>query len=218
MAHDWSPKTNGIAQNTVVRAVGLDDWSAIRQLHALVLKRLTGILFDEAAATALQDYVGTPDYTDELSRQNMSVALVDGHIVGTCGWIASDDHGRAARITALFMDPLFTRLGIGRRLVWDAEARARTAGFQTITTRATDMTAEYFAALGYEVSSQGIVTPVPGLAIPVLFMRKRDATAALLPDAGSGAEPSADDVEPPETPKRSNPGFARAFAYTATRH
>ena len=218
MAHDWSPKTNGIADNTHLRAVGLDDWSAVRQLHGGIFKRLAGILFDDAAATALETHLGTPEYTEELAQQNISVAIVDGHIVGTCGWIASDDHGRAARITSLFVDPLFTRLGLGRRLVWDAEARARAAGFQTITTRATEMTVEYFAALGYEVSSQGVVTPVSDLAIPVLFMRKRDPAATLPPDTRSGNEPETSDAEPMEKPQGAVPKFAPAFAFSGTRH
>lgn len=218
MAQDWSPKTNGIAENTVIRAAGLDDWSAIRQLHAAILKRASGVLFDEAGTLAFESHLATADYTDELARQNLAVALVDGHIVGTCGWVASDDHGHAARITALYVDPLFTRLGIGRRLVWDAEARARGAGFQTITTRATEMTVEYFAALGYEVSSQGVVTPVPNLAIPVLFMRKRETVVVLPPDAESDAESGDSDADAKETPKGTDPRFSRAFALTETRH
>ncbi len=199
MSSNWSAKRNGIIDNAIVRAVGLDDWSAVRQLHALSFNRLAGILFDETAAAAMKFHLETPEYTDELARQNLSIALVEGHVVGTCGWVASDDHGHAARITSLFVDPLFTRLGIGRRLVWDAEARARAAGFQTLTTRATEVTIEYFAALGYELSSQGVSTPAPDLVIPVIFMRKHDQSMAPS-KPGSGASGKTHPSDPPDDP------------------
>lgn len=217
MSSDWSAKRNGIVENTIIRAAGLDDWSAIRQLHALSFNRLSGILFDETAAAAVKLHLETPEYTEELGRQHLAVALVEGYVVGTCGWVASDDHGHAARITSLFVDPLFTRLGIGRRLVWDAEARARAAGFQTLTARATEVTAEYFAALGYEISSQGVATPVPDLAIPVIFMRKREQAAASS-DKASGSNADPDNPEAPENTSATDPTSARRLAFSGTRH
>ena len=217
MSSNWSAKRNGIVNNAIVRAVGLDDWSAVRQLHSLSFNRLVGILFDETAAAAMKSHLETPEYTEELARQNLSIALVEGHVVGTCGWVASDDHGHAARITSLFVDPLFTRLGIGRRLVWDAEARARAAGFQTLTTRATEVTIEYFAALGYELSSQGVSTPAPDLVIPVIFMRKHEQTLApSRPGSGSDSKPH--DVIAPDDPSATDPTSARALAFTGSRH
>ena len=217
MSSNWSAKRNGIVDNAIVRAVGLDDWSAVRQLHGQSFNRLAGVLFDENAAAAMRQHLEAPEYTEELARHNLSIALVDGHVVGTCGWVASDDHGHAARITSLFVDPLFTRLGIGRRLVWDAEARARAAGFQTLTTRATEVTIEYFSALGYELSSQGVATPAPDLVIPVIFMRKHEqATASLKPGSGSGSKAFAS--EPPEEPPATDPTSARSLAFSGTRH
>ena len=217
MSSDWSAKRNGIVDNAIVRAVGLDDWSAVRQLHAQSFNRLAGILFDGTAAAAMQRHLKSPEYTEELARQNLCIALVDGHVVGTCGWVASDDHGHAARITSLFVDPLFTRLGLGRRLVWDAEARARAAGFQTLTTRATEVTIEYFAALGYELSSQGVSTPAPDLVIPVIFMRKHEPATAPS-DTGTGSNAKPDIAEALEGPPVTDPTTARTLAFTGTRH
>lgn len=217
MSSNWSAKRNGIVDNAIVRAVGLDDWSAVRQLHGQSFNRLAGVLFDEDGAAAMRRHLEAPEYTEELARHNLSIALVDGRVVGTCGWVASDDHGHAARITSLFVDPLFTRLGIGRRLVWDAEARARAAGFQTLTTRATEVTIEYFAALGYELSSQGVATPAPDLVIPVIFMRKYEQAAAT-PHSGSGSGSKAHDAIAPDDPLATDPTSSRTLAYMGTRH
>jgi putative acetyltransferase len=178
-----------LAEIAVVRPAGLDDWSDIRQLHKSAFEALTGPLLDEEIVLAMQAYLSSTDYTEDLQAENVAVACVDGHIVGTCGWVPSDDAGQAARITALYVDPLFVRLGLGRRLTLDAEARARAAGFHAVTTRATDNAVEFFLSLGYEIASQGVTARASDLVLPVTFMRKREpARQAMQPPAPASPE------------------------------
>ena len=190
-----------IAQHAVIRPIGLDDWSAVRHLHVVALDRLADQMGAREASGGIKDHVASPEYTDTLWSANLSVALVDGHLVGTCGWVPGDDHGAAARITGLIVDPLFAKLGIGRRLVGDAEARARTAGYRVTTTRATENTIGYFLALGYEIASQGIVTVVPDFVLPVVFMRKRDAgdSKPAAPNGRNQIDPAAEDRDNDES-------------------
>ena len=60
----------------------------------------------------------------ELFLKSVHVAVLNGDIVGTCAWGPSDDRGSAARISALFVSPLFQGAGIGKRLLEDVERDA----------------------------------------------------------------------------------------------
>ena len=85
------------------------------------------------------------------------------------------DSGATARITALFVDPLFVRLGIGRRLTRDVEVRVRAAGFDALSVRATDNAVGFFLSLGFQIASQGVTARAADIVLPVTFMRKGEA-------------------------------------------
>lgn len=157
-----------------VRAIAVDDWAAVRGLHVQSFKHLTGAFLDPELVEEAKKAFASPEYTDDLMQENLAGAWLDGHLIGTCGWRPADDTGAQARITALYVDPLFTRIGVGRRLVEDAEARARQAGFQIFTARATLLHVGFFESLGYEVSSHGVSIIGDGRDMPVTFLRKHD--------------------------------------------
>jgi predicted N-acetyltransferase YhbS len=69
--------------------------------------------------------------------------------------------------------PLFTGVGIGRRLALAAEEQARRAGFSAFSVRSTLNASGFFSGLGYEISSRGAWTLAPGQTLQVAFMRKR---------------------------------------------
>ena len=76
-------------------------------------------------------------------------------------------------MSAVFVDPLFTSAGIGRRLVADVEARAHQSGFKRFATRVTANAVPFFERLGYDIASHGVSTiTMPVAAIPVTFLRK----------------------------------------------
>lgn len=159
---------------TIAR-VGLDDWSNVRHLHVLSFSRLLepSLSDGEAALQAFKACVDSPEHAQNLQAANLNAAWVDGYIVGTCGWLTGGggDSGTAARLTAVYVDPMFTRLGIGRRLVREAEAQAFAAGFRVLTARAPSNSVAFFASIGFGISSNGVHS-IEGLNLPVAFMRK----------------------------------------------
>ncbi len=64
------------------------------------------------------------------------------------------------------------RLGIGRRLLAEAEARAHQCGFERIAAGATANAVPFFQRFGYAIASSGKKMFTLGCSLPVTFLRK----------------------------------------------
>ncbi len=170
---DQAGRTGSIADLAIVRRAGIDDYSDIRYVHVAAFKSGTAPQLSDSEIKAFVDHVNSPEYADVLQRMDMLVAIVNGQLVGTAAWCAGDDSGSSARISSVFVDPMFTGCGIGRRLVGEIERRAADAGFERFTIRATANAVAFFQGLGYEVASHGIgsISAADG-TMPVTFLRK----------------------------------------------
>ncbi len=156
--------------------IGIDDWSAVRYVHGVAFELLASPYLEPADIELFRARLATPDYTDELMQENLVGAWVDSELAGTAGWRPADDNGASARITSVFVLPVFAGFGIGSQLLADAEARAVQAGFLNFAVRATPNAVGFFETFGYEVSSHGIRQLMPSQDVPISFMRKRAAT------------------------------------------
>lgn len=154
-------------------AIGIDDWAAVRYVHGIAFERLASPYLDPAEIELFKARIATPEYTDDLMRENLFGAWVDRELAGTAGWRPADDNGSVARITSVFVNPVFTGLGIGAQLLTDAEARASTAGFTNLAVRSTPNAVGFFETFGYEISSHGSSQLVANQDVPITFMRKR---------------------------------------------
>ncbi len=157
--------------------VGIDDWSAVRYVHGVAFERLASPYLEPNDIELFRARLASPEYTDDLMQENLFGAWIDTELAGTAGWRPADDHGTAARITSVFVLPVFTGLGIGSQLLADAEARAEQAGFTSYSVRATPNAVGFFDTFGYEISSHGITHIVPSQDLPITFMRKRRPAA-----------------------------------------
>ena len=165
-----------IAQAADVRPAGPDDLADIRYIHAASFRLLAGQQFSEEQIAAFATHVYGQHYTRSLSEairsRSLLCARLGGELIGTAGWSAADGFGTAARIRWVFVRPLFTGLGIGRRLVAETELRAGRAGFQAFSAEAPLTAVEFFNHLGYEVSSHGMRALPRAEGLPVVFLRK----------------------------------------------
>lgn len=186
----------GLGRLARLEPVGIDDWADVRQVHRLAFERLAGPFFETEELAAFRTLVASPEYTDDLMGESLYGAWIERDLVGTAGWRPIDDTGSAARITSVFVNPLFARLGIGRRLVCDAEHRARQAGFASFATRATPNAVGFFEALGYDVSSHGVCLLGPGLDIPVTFLRRGPVAGHASATGGLGGSADCDAASP----------------------
>lgn len=177
------------ADRMTIRRVGMDDWAGVRYVHAAAFRFLAGSDCEQSELEAFAAYVRSQEYAQRLQSENLYAGWLDGELVGTAGWTPADDSGSLARITSVFVRPLFTRLGIGSRLTLDAEARARAAGFERFSARATLNSVGFFEKLGYEVTSHGVHTIATEQGMPVTYMRKHEAAAEPPRPAEPGSQP-----------------------------
>jgi GNAT superfamily N-acetyltransferase len=172
--------TEGFAAAADIRLVGIDDLSTVRYIHATAMRAHAGSAMSEDEVAAYRAMIYTQSYCENLLRQQLNGAWIDTEMVGTAGWAVNDDAGSTARIQSMFVNPLFGGVGLGTRLLLVAEQSARQAGFDTFSVRATPNSVGFFERNGYVVTSHGVRTIGPNVALPVAFMRK-DGGAAQRP-------------------------------------
>ncbi len=171
--HQSVPEEESLGRMVVVRAIGVDDFSDVRYLHATSFKTLAASSLSEQEVESFVTSVYSPGYVDELQDTNLLGAFSDGHLVGTAAWSAGDDSGETARLSSVFVNPMFSGHGIGRRLVREAERRAAEAGYARIAVQATANATGFFRELGYVIASYGVGASTRDAGvIPVTFMRR----------------------------------------------
>ena len=129
-------------------------------------------------------FVESAAYSDLLRTEEVHGAFIDRQLIGTASWLANSDDGETARIASVFVHPVFTRLGIGGRLLGEVEARAAQSGFDQLGATATINAVPFFERHGYAEASRGVKAFGPACWLPVAFLRKR---ASRIVRAGSGA-------------------------------
>jgi GNAT superfamily N-acetyltransferase len=79
----------------------------------------------------------------------------------------------AARIRAMFVDPLYARRGLGRQILEAAEADAASAGFRTFELMATLPGVPLYRACGYEEIERTVIELPDGARLECLRMQRR---------------------------------------------
>jgi GNAT superfamily N-acetyltransferase len=178
-------KGHGLARALAIRRVSVDEHSHVRHLHAKAMASQSAESLSEGEIEAFIAFVRSAAYSDSLMAEDVHGAFIDSQLVGTASWHANGDDGQAARIASVFVHPLFVRLGIGRRLLAEVEARAFQSGFAHFSVSATINAVPFFERLGYQVASRGVRTLGPACALPVAFLRK------IVPRQARAAQPAA---------------------------
>ena len=166
--------TRGGSGTIALRPMAEADIPAVRALHARSFAALARDRHTPAQIAAHVALIEAADYADDLRRSHMMLARdADGALLATAGWLAVEDEPGTARIRKVFVDPGAARRGLATRLVIDAEARARAAGFTRLIVRANINAVPLYEKLGYAPLSTGAMDTGSGVALPVLFMEKR---------------------------------------------
>lgn len=179
IAEDSEPSDEGarVAELVQLRPIDIDNWSDVRYVHGTSFRTIVGPRAPQRAVEAFMSRLDTPAYVEEMRGADLTGAWLDGQLAGTAGWRPLDAHGRVARIEGLFVQPLFTFMGLGSLLLAHTEARARQAGYACITALACAPSAPFFMRAGYDVYAQG-----PGICeyaddMAMFVMRKQGTVA-----------------------------------------
>ncbi len=152
--------------------IGIDDWADVRYVHSTAFERLASPYLDANEIAIFNARVGSPEYVEDLMRENLLGAWIERQLVGTAGWLPASDSGTTARITSIFVNPMFAGLGVGARLLAQVEQRAAQAGYTGFAVRSPPNAVGFFLALGYDISSHGVSHAATGHDVPVTFLRK----------------------------------------------
>lgn len=181
----------GAADAAEIHPISFDDLSGVRYIHATSFRMLAAPHYLPDDIDAFTEYVYGVAYTDALAdavhRQQLFGAWLDGELVGTSGWSTADDGGTLARLRFMFVRPLFTGLGLGRRLLLEIEDLARQAGFHIFTLRATLNAVGFFTRLGYQITGSAVRPLSSTHALPVAFLQKMDPDATIRAEEASAA-------------------------------
>jgi N-acetylglutamate synthase-like GNAT family acetyltransferase len=120
---------------------------------------------------AFDRLVYSPAYTTLLMKEEVYGAWIDGELIGTVSWHAAGSGDSTASIGGIFVR--HPRLGIGRRLLAEAEARAHQCGFERLSACATANAVPFFLRFGYEKVSRGVRSLSFDCVLPVTFVKKR---------------------------------------------
>ena len=151
----------------------MDEFSTVRHVHASAVRALADRLIEASEATTAIQAIYSAAYVSDLITKSVHVAQLNGDIVGTCAWNPSDDRGLAARISALFVAPLFQGNGIGRQLIAHSEQDASANGFDCFTAIVPVSIVPLFEEMGYVTASYGTSRDVvPETAVQVAFLKK----------------------------------------------
>ncbi|MFN3744538.1 MAG: GNAT family N-acetyltransferase [Hyphomicrobiaceae bacterium] len=173
------------AELVELRPISIDDWAAVRYVHKAACRTGFGPRISPRCIEAFMAMVDTPAYMDRLQGSDLVGAWLSGQLAGTAGWRPVAGQGHVARIEGLFVQPLFSFMGLGSLLLAQAEARARKAGYGAITVLAPANAVPFFMRLGYDIYAQGAgVSDLPS-DMPVSVMRKREPAAVTVFPNGS---------------------------------
>ena len=175
MAEPLSPSDPKIANTAPIIRATIDHLSAIRYIHAQSLRAATLRWADAKAAEAYVELVYAPAYSIDIERAintgRCFGAMIDGRLVGTCGWSPAEEAGAAARIRWCHVLPIFTGLGLGRSLLSAVEAAAEDDGCWTFIARSSQQAVRFFEVSGYGITAHS-TRMVGAHSLPVTYLRK----------------------------------------------
>jgi GNAT superfamily N-acetyltransferase len=182
-----------------LRTATLEDRAALEALIARSARELsTGDYTPEQVEGALRGAFGVD--TQLIVDGTYFVIESAGQIVGCGGWsyrrtMFGSDAGAerdaseldpavdAAKIRAFFIDPSYTRRGLGTLLLNKCESEAVARGFSHVEMMATLPGRKLYAARGYSPVGQVSYALAPGLNIDFVPMRKALLARSESPDS-----------------------------------
>ena len=170
------------------RLAQLEDLPRLRALMERAIDRLQDDFLTPAQVRASHKVMGLD--TQLIRDQTYFLVEDDGVLAGCGGWswratlfggddsvvdrepAALDPATDAARIRAMYTDPLYVRTGIGTLILNLCEHAAAAAGFRHAEMMATMAGVPLYQARGYEPIDRFTPALVDGIAVPLVRMGK----------------------------------------------
>ena len=164
------------------------DIPAVRRLIDVSVRGLSEPLYSRQQVDSALRYLLGPD-SQLIADGTYYLAEVGGDVIASGGWSRRQTlhggdqfkHGddplldpsrEPARLRAFFVDPRWSRRGIGGLMFHICSTAARAAGFRALELTATLPGERLYATLGFAVVERGAVTMPDGVALETALMRR----------------------------------------------
>jgi putative acetyltransferase len=152
---------------THIRPAVASDASGICRVHQRAVRVLCRADYTPAQIEAWIGPRRAEDYIAAMnSGENLWVAEISGAVVGFAG--LKDDE-----VTAVYVDPVHARHGLGQALLEAVEQSARTHGVQGLVVEASLNAVPFYRRAGYGAEEPRTHRLRSGIAIPCVRMTKR---------------------------------------------
>lgn len=175
--HFSTASLSGIIQTLRIRPLTPDHLSDVRYIHSTAFRSQGYPHYTPEELDAFERLVRTPGYCDALLSDALLGGFLESELVATAAWRRADQNPQVGRVTALFVRPLFERIGVGTRMLFALETAATAAGCTLASVRAPLSGEAFLAVNGYELAGRGTRPLIDGMALNVAFMKKRLGSA-----------------------------------------
>ena len=165
-------RPGNLAPMIELRRLSVDDLSTARYIHAAAFASAAHGHYAAADIEAFDQFVRSARYADLMLGNPAVAAWLGDEMVGTAGWSPGEVRSPTARVFGVFVRPMFTGEGIGRRLVAHVEQEAHAAGYSALDAAATLNATGFFDALGFRFVRAGTWALPSGHEIAATFLRK----------------------------------------------
>jgi putative acetyltransferase len=153
-----------------IRLFEAGDASRVQEMHIASFARLARGEYTADEIAAHEQMFRAPKYLNDLSTNNLVVAVLDDDIVGSAGW-CQHDH-QTARIRKVFVSAALARSGIGRMMMERIEKTIQETGFRRIVLRASMNAVAFYERVGYQRVEESKMVLGTGVSVSVTMMDK----------------------------------------------
>jgi len=161
-----------------INHVEIDAISTIRKLQHDSYMKLYAQYATDSETVAFSDMLESAKFADELqltiSKRQVFGAFLDHRMVGIAAWSDSPDNQLISRLRFLYVDPFFTRCGVGKTLLNTLEATVTSEQSREFSIRTVVQSMGFFEKASYSTTSYGALPVGNDEAFAVAFMRKAE--------------------------------------------
>ncbi|MEO1608956.1 MAG: GNAT family N-acetyltransferase [Pseudomonadota bacterium] len=170
------PKRLDLSTAVSVEHVDIDYIADIRTLKRDSYMKLYAQYATDSETAAFNDMLESSKFAENLYRsinkRQVVGAFLESRMVGIACWAESRDNQLTGSLRFLFVDPIFTRCGIGRTLLQSLEANVLTDSARQFSIRTVVQSMGFFEKAAYATTSYGALPVGNHEAFAVAFMRK----------------------------------------------
>jgi len=175
--NDVGSSTPSFAGDLIIQALDLNDIATVRRLQIAACRAAPADLVLQAQMDAFSAWAHSPEFAQTLyeatQRKELIGAYHAGQLIGTAEWMNNAPSAETAQIRGLFIDPAFSGLGCGSRLLSETEHQIACSSITQLSARTFPDASGFFEKHGYQVTSQGPLPLPPGNLLQMTYLRKK---------------------------------------------